>query len=161
MLLSESPRLPFQPQRKGHPTHRHEADISHDCFPFEKFSRLLIIRLQVCLFKGQHAAASCVARVGGGGREERVRRGKGGRKEGINDDGWKALLPVLQELSQAGKGAFFTFFVWNNCFHFFTLYCYCCSSDNVTWFCLEGFLDPLSTDAMLRNHCWGAHRKYL
>lgn len=113
MLLSESPRLPFQPQRKGHPTHRHEADISHDCFPFEKFSRLLIIRLQVCLFKGQRAAASCAARVGGGGGEERVRRGKGGRKEGINDDGWKALLPALQELSQAGKGAFFTFFVWN------------------------------------------------
>lgn len=84
MLLSESPRLPFQPQRKGHPTHRHEADISHDCFPFEKFSRLLIIRLQVCLFKGQHAAASCAAREGEGGREA-----KGEEEEGRTERGYK------------------------------------------------------------------------
>lgn len=84
MLLSESPRLPFQPQRKGHPTHRHEADISHDCFPFEKFSRLLIIRLQVCLFKGQHAAASCAARVGRGGTEA-----KGEEEEGKTEAGYK------------------------------------------------------------------------
>lgn len=79
MLLSESPRLPFQPQRKGHPTHRHEADISHDCFPFEKFSRLVIIRLQVCLFKGQHAAPSRTARKEGGKRKEGTEKGARGR----------------------------------------------------------------------------------
>lgn len=85
MLLSESPRLPFQPQRKGHPTHRHEADISHDCFPFEKFSRLVIIRLQVCLFKGQHAAPSRTARKEGGegeGRDRQRREQEEGTREG-------------------------------------------------------------------------------
>lgn len=79
MLLSESPRraLPAIPApAKGHPTHRHEADISHDCFPFEKFSRLLIIRLQVCLFKGQHAASSRMA-----GEKKGWRQRKGKKKE--------------------------------------------------------------------------------
>lgn len=73
-----SPAIPAS--AKGHPTHRHEADISHDCFPFEKFSRLLIIRLQVCLFKGQRAAPSRMA-------GERVREEKE-RGAGIsNEDG--------------------------------------------------------------------------
>ena len=95
MLLSESPRLasPAIPaSAKGHPTHRHEADISHDCFPFEKFSRLLIIRLQVCLFKGQHAASSRMVgkkRNGDRGEEERrEKKRRGWERAGVsNEDG--------------------------------------------------------------------------
>lgn len=73
-----SPAIPAS--AKGHPTHRHEADISHDCFPFEKFSRLLIIRLQICLFKGQRAASSRTARKLGKETDEYGRRG------GVSDE---------------------------------------------------------------------------
>ncbi len=98
MLLSESPRLVCHSSlAKGHPPHRHEADISHDCFPFEKFSRLLIIRLQLCLFKGQHAAPSRMA--GKRGRETEKRKREIGYKQ------WRWLkgfsfFAFLLELSQ-------------------------------------------------------------
>lgn len=53
--------------------------------PHEKFGRLLIIRLQVCLFKGQRAAPSGWGGRGGGGWggefEEQAEEGGG-----INED---------------------------------------------------------------------------